>query len=156
MSTHQLYFHLVWTTRDRLPMIDEATRRFLDEFFKKTAARHESQIIALAILQTHIHMLVRTPARIDLPRLVQFFKGGSSFAASRQPGNVLGLRWAKEYSATTVSPRQLKQAMLYLEKQDQPSPRFSVGTHGASSTTTLPSCSPFASRSNACRASTSG
>lgn len=100
MSTHQLYFHIVWTTRDRLPMIDEPTQRFLDEFFKKTAARHESQIIGLAILKTDVHMLVRTSARIDLPRLVQFFKGGSSYAASRQPGNILGLRWAKEYSAT--------------------------------------------------------
>ena len=122
MSTHQLYFHLVWTTRDRLPMIDEATRRFLDEFFKKTAARHESQIIGLAILKTHVHMLVPTPARIDLPRLVQLFQGGSSFAASRQPGNVLGLRWAKEYSATTVSPRQVKEAMRYLETQDRRHP----------------------------------
>ncbi len=117
MSTHQLYFHLVWTTLDRRPMIDDATREFLDEFFKKTAARQESQIIGLSILQTHVHMVVRTPARIDLPRLVQFFKGGSSYAASRLPGNVLGLRWAKEYSATSVSPRQLKQAMLYLENQ---------------------------------------
>jgi putative transposase len=122
MSTHQLYFHIVWTTRDRLPMIDEATQQFLDEFFKKTAARHESQIIGLAILRTHVHMLVRTPARIDLPRLVQFFKGGSSYAASRQPGNVLGLRWAKEYSATTVSPRQLKEAIRYLELQGQHHP----------------------------------
>ena len=119
MSTHQLYFHIVWTTRDRLPMIDGATRQFLDEFFRKTAARHESEIVGLAILKTHVHMVVRTPARIDLPRLVQFFKGGSSYAASRQPGNVLGLRWAREYSATTVSPRQLREAMLYLEKQDQ-------------------------------------
>jgi putative transposase len=90
MSTHQLYFHLVWTTRDRLPMVDAATRQFLDEFFRKTAARHESQIIGLAILKTHVHMLVRTPARIDLPRLVQFFKGGSSFAASRQPETCWG------------------------------------------------------------------
>ena len=126
MSTHQLYFHLVWTTLDRRPMIDEATRRFLDEFFKKTAARHESQIIGLSILQTHVHMLVRTPARIDLPRLVQFFKGGSSYAASRQPGNVLGLRWAKEYSATSVSPRQLKDAMRYLENQARHHPGEAV------------------------------
>ena len=122
MSTHQLYFHLVWSTLDRRPMIDETTRQFLDEFFRKTAARHESEIVGLAILKTHVHMVVRTPARIDLPRLVQFFKGGSSYAASRQPGNVLGLRWAKEYSATTVSPRQLKEAMRYLEKQEQHHP----------------------------------
>lgn len=87
-------------------MIDAATRSFLDEFFKKTAARQETEVVGLSILRTHVHMIVRTPPRIDLPRLVQLFKGGSSYAASRQPGNLLGLRWAKEYSATTVSPRR--------------------------------------------------
>jgi len=129
MSTHQIYFHLAWTTRDRLPMIDAATRAFLDEFFRKTAIRQETEVIGLAMLQTHVHLLVRTPARIDLPRLVQFLKGGSSYAASRLPGNVVGLRWAPEYSATSVSPRQLAAAIRYLENQEghHPGERIDAG-----------------------------
>jgi len=122
MSTYQIYVHLAWTTRDRLPMINVATRAFLDEFFRKTAIRQESEVVGLAILQTHVHPLVRTPARIDLPRLVQFFKGGSSYAASRLPGNVAGLRWAAEYSATSVSPRQLAAVIRYLENQEKHHP----------------------------------
>ncbi len=108
MSTHQLYIHLVWTTRDRRPMIDPPTRDFLDEYFRRMAAREHADLVALAILRTHVHMLIRVVPRIDLPRLVQFFKGGSSYAGSRLPGNVLGLRWAPEYSATTVGPKQLR------------------------------------------------
>jgi len=38
MSAHQLFIHLAWTTLDRRPMIDAATRSFLEEFFKKTAS----------------------------------------------------------------------------------------------------------------------
>jgi REP element-mobilizing transposase RayT len=98
-------------------MINQATSAFLEEFFKKTASRQDVQIVDLAILKTHVHMVVRTPPRIDLPRLVQFFKGGSSYAASRHPGNVLGLRWAPEYSATTVGPHQLQTVRQYLAKQ---------------------------------------
>jgi len=98
-------------------MIDAATRSFLEEFFKKTASRQDVEIVELAMLKTHVHMVVRTPPRIDLPRLVQFFKGGSSYAASRQPDNVLGLRWAPEYSATTVGPRQLETVRQYLRNQ---------------------------------------
>src|SRR2546427_3699734 len=57
--------------------------------------------------------MIRRPPRSTLfpyttlfrsPRLVQLFKGGSSYAASRLPGNELGLRWAPEYSATSVGP----------------------------------------------------
>ena len=87
-------------------MIDPPTRDFLDAYFRRTAAREHADVVALAILRTHVHMLLRTVPRIDLPRLVQFLKGGSSYAASRLPGNVLGLRWAPEYSATSVGPRR--------------------------------------------------
>src|SRR2546426_10254961 len=99
-------------------MINVATRAFLDEFFRKTAIRQESEVVGLAILQTHVHPLVRTPARIDLPRLVQLFKGGSSYAESRLPGSVAGLRWSADYSATRESPRQLQAGIRYLEHQE--------------------------------------
>src|SRR5690349_22221781 len=77
---------------------------------------------ALGFLQTHVHLLVRTEPRYDLPRLVQLMKGGSSYAASRQPGNVLGLRWNRKYSATSVSPMLLPQAIAYVEGQDSRHP----------------------------------
>jgi len=126
MAAHQLYIHLAWTTRERRPMIDSATRDFLDQYLRRTAAREHANVVALAILQTHVHMLVRTTPRIDLPRLVQFFKGGSNYAASRLPGNVLGLRWAPDYSATTVGPRQLAEVIRYVERQNEHHPAEAV------------------------------
>jgi len=68
MSAHQIFIHLVWTTLDRRRMINEPTRSFLDDYFKKTAARQDVQIVDVEILRTHVHMVVRTPPRIDLPR----------------------------------------------------------------------------------------
>ena len=117
MSAHKILIHIAWTTHDRLPMINAPTKSFLGEFFKKTAARQDVQIVEVAILKTHVHMIIRTPPRIDLPRLVQFFKGGSSHAASRLPGKLLGLRWAPEYSATSVGPRQLAVVREYVRNQ---------------------------------------
>src|SRR2546425_11833275 len=95
-SPHQPSIHRPWTTRDRRPMIDPPTRDFLDDYFRRTAAREHADVVALAILRTHVHILIRTAPRMDLPRLVQFFKGGSSYAASRLPGNILGLRLEPE------------------------------------------------------------
>src|SRR5438067_3483355 len=117
LAAHQIYIHLAWTTRDRQPMIDRATRDFLGDYFRRTAIRERAEVVVLAILRTHVHLLVRTTPRIDLPRLVQFLKGGSSYAASRLPGNIMGLRWSREYSATTVSPEQLAAAIRYIEEQ---------------------------------------
>jgi REP element-mobilizing transposase RayT len=117
MAAHQLYFHLAWTTLERRPMIDAGTRDFLNDFLRRTAIRERA--VAIAILQTHVHVLVRSGPRVDLSRLVQLMKGGSSYAAGRLPGNRLGLRWAKEYSATTVSPKSLARALEYFAVQEE-------------------------------------
>src|SRR5881409_872253 len=111
MPAHRIYFHLTWSTQARRPMIDAPTRAFLHEYFRKIALQERATIVSLGFLQTHAHLLVRTGPRYDLPRLVQLLKGGSSYAASRQPGNLLGLRWNREYSVTSVSPKFVPQAM---------------------------------------------
>ena len=99
-------------------MIDPPTRAFLDEFLRRSAIKERVEVIELAILATHVHIVIRTTPRIDLSRLVQMMKGGSSYAGSRVPGSKLGLRWTREYSATTVSPRLLPEAVRYLQKQN--------------------------------------
>lgn len=103
-------------------MIDASTRDFLMEFFRKTANRERVTIICLALLRSHVHLLLRTGPRVDVSRLVQLLKGGSSYAASRQPENVLGLRWNPKYSVTSVSPRLVRAAMQYIQAQHQRHP----------------------------------
>jgi REP element-mobilizing transposase RayT len=122
MAAHQLYFHIAWMTLERRPMIDGATRDFLSDFLRRTAIRERTEVVAIAILQTHVHVLVRSGPRVDLSRLVRLMKGGSSHAANRLAENKLGLRWAREYSATTVSPKSLPKAVHYLETQEQHHP----------------------------------
>jgi REP element-mobilizing transposase RayT len=123
VAAHQIYFHLTWSTRGRQPMIDGHTCQFLSEYFRRIAAQERVQIVAVAFLRTHVHLLVRTGPSVALSRFVQLLKGGSSYAASRQPGNVLGLRWNREYSVTSVSPRALQQAIDYVENQARRHPR---------------------------------
>jgi len=103
-------------------MIDAPTRAFLDEFIRRTAVKERVEVMELAILATHVHVVIRTAPRIDLSRLVQLMKGGSSYAASRVLGNRLGLRWTRDYFVTTVSPRILPEAVQYLRKQNDRHP----------------------------------
>ena len=110
----------LWAVQCRAHALAWETPQRLDnpgDYFRRTAIREHADVVVLAILRTHVHLLVRTAPGIDLPRLVQFLKGGSSYAASRLPGNILGLRWSREYSATTVSPKQLAGAIRYIAEQ---------------------------------------
>ena len=73
-------------------MIDRTTQQFLSDFLRRTAVREHTEVVAIAILQTHVHVLVRSGPQLDLSRLAQMMKGGSSHAANRLPDNKLGLR----------------------------------------------------------------
>jgi putative transposase len=126
MAAHQIYLHLTWATFDRRPMIDRQTRTFLDEYVRRVAIQERVEILAATFLQTHVHLLIRVGPRYDVSHLVQLLKGGSSYAATRQPGNVLGLRWNREYSVTSVSPGLLRKAVLYLQGQDRRHPAEAI------------------------------
>lgn len=58
-----------------------AHQLFLNDFLRRTAVREHAEIVAIAILQTHVHVLVRSGPQIDLSRLMQLMKGGSSHGA---------------------------------------------------------------------------
>lgn len=118
MAAHRIFFHITWSTYRRMPMIDQATRDFLEGFLRRTAIAERATVVALGFLRSHVHLLISTGPRFDVSRLVQLMKGGSSYAASRQPGNKLGLRWNREYSVTTVSPRSLDAAINYIQSQN--------------------------------------
>jgi REP element-mobilizing transposase RayT len=107
-------------------MIDHPTRNFLDGFFRTTAIQERITIVAMAFLRTHVHILVQSGPRVDISRLVQLLKGGSSYAASRHPDNKLGLRWNREYSVTSVSPRLVQTAIAYVERQNRKHPEDKV------------------------------
>src|SRR5881628_3809590 len=126
MPAHRIYFHLTWSTFRRQPMIDAPTRAFLDQYFRKIVIQERVTLVAAAFLRTHVHLLLHAGPRYDLSRLVQLLKGGSSYAASRQPGNLLGLRWNREYSVTSVSPGLLPQAVAYVEGQNERHPEEAI------------------------------
>lgn len=126
MAAHKIYFHLTWSTHRRQPMIDAGTRDYLEPYFRRVAKQERVTIIAMAFLKAHVHLLVRSGPKVDLSRLVQLVKGGSSYAASRQRDNKLGLRWNPEYSVTSVSPRLLPVAERYIALQNEHHPAEAI------------------------------
>ena len=49
-------------------------------------------------------------------------EGGSSYVVNRSAGTKVGLRWAAEYSATSVSPKALGRVRRYIDTQAEHHP----------------------------------
>jgi len=115
----RLYFHLVWTTRERRPLLDAAGARFLERYLPAVARQERARILALGAVQTHVHVLFEARTTTALSRLVQRFKGGSSALINRE-GHTQGthaVRWARGYAIHTVGTRGLRAARAYVESQ---------------------------------------
>ncbi len=118
-----LYAHLTWTTFRRKPLIDGGVAIFLRKFLPATARRCGADLLAVGIVNDHVHALLLLPSQIDVPKLVQALKGASARVANRD-GIVTGekLRWANGYDLRSVSPQALDRARAYVESQEAKHP----------------------------------
>ena len=116
---HRIYVHIVWTTRDRAPLIDAALARFLCRILRVLARKEHSIVLEVGIVSTHLHVLVRIHPTTSLTSLVKRMKGASSVLAAREGYAVQGARlyWAKGYSVHSVGVRNLERVRTYLRAQ---------------------------------------
>lgn len=82
---HRLYCHIVWTTREREPLIDSGLARFLTRYLRTIARQERAHILEIGMVATHVHLLMRIDQGTSLPRLLQRLKGGSSYLLRSQP-----------------------------------------------------------------------
>jgi len=120
----RLYAHVVWTTRDRKPLIDARVARFLMGFLRGVARQEGAQVLEVGLVADHVHLLVRLDVTTRLPRLVQRWKGGSAAVARQEKHGSTDapLRWSKGYAIQSVSPRALQAVRAYLRAQSRHHP----------------------------------
>jgi REP element-mobilizing transposase RayT len=116
---HRLYYHIVWTTRDRAQLVDDGLATFLCRFLRSVARQERAHILEIGMVSTHLHILIRTHPTTDIPRLLQRMKGGSSAVAGKEHHSNTNrvLKWSKGYSITTIGPRSLEGLREYLRSQ---------------------------------------
>ncbi len=128
---HQLYVHIVWTTRDRAPLIDAALARFLCRILRALARKERCYILEIGMVQTHVHLLVRVHPTTSIAQLLKRLKGASSALATQEGYGAAGrLYWAKGYSVHSVSTRILERVRHYLRGQPQHHPAEAIAGWG--------------------------
>jgi putative transposase len=115
---HNLHLHVVWTTRGRVPDINLARAAYLAEHLPIIVRQERGRVIELGIVSTHLHMLLRFHPTTVLPRLMQRMKGSTAHGINRgSAARAVDLRWAKGYSASTISPRDIDRVADYVRSQ---------------------------------------
>jgi REP-associated tyrosine transposase len=124
---HRLYVHLVWTTRERKPLIDSELAPFLCRFLRAMARKERAYILEIGMVQTHLHLLACVHPTVAISRLVKRLKGASSAVAAKEGLGKHGrLCWGKGYSVDSVSGRALASVRAYLRDQQTHHPHEAI------------------------------
>jgi len=114
------YYHIVWATKDRLPLLTENIEVELYSYIKNKCHALDCPLHAIGGISDHIHIVVSIPPSLAISELVRQVKGSSShFINQTQPNQNSKFAWQREYGVFSLGGQQLDRAIGYVNNQKQ-------------------------------------
>lgn len=119
MSFWRLYYHLVWATKNREPIITAAIEAELFPYLRRKAAELDVRVYAVNGWTDHTHIVAAIPPKIAVAEAVKTLKGGSSHYLNQIVRLDFHFAWQRGYGALSVGERQLDIAIAYVAQQKE-------------------------------------
>jgi len=117
MSYVSAYFHCVFSTKDRRPLITSQLRERLWPFMGGIARQNDFKALEIGGVEDHVHILLSLPASMSVSKALQLIKGGpSKWVHETFPEQRL-FGWQEKYGAFSVSVSQLDTVTKYIQAQ---------------------------------------
>ena len=117
MSYVSAYFHCVFSTKDRRPLITPELRDRLWPFLGGIACQNKMKAIEVGGVEDHVHILLSLPSTMAVAKALQLVKGGSSKWIHETFPTQRLFAWQEEYGAFSVSVSQPDKAIEYSKGQ---------------------------------------
>lgn len=114
----QLYYHLVWATKKREPLLTADREAVIFDFLRSKAIGLGGVIYALNGTENHVHMVASIPPRIAVATFVGQLKGVAAARFNKQSPQP-PLYWQEEYGAFTIDGKRLAHVVAYVERQKE-------------------------------------
>ncbi|MBK9730375.1 MAG: IS200/IS605 family transposase [Chitinophagaceae bacterium] len=113
----RVWIHLVWSTKNRTPLLTSRLRFKVGRFLKKDSVDHDIYLDMVNGYDDHLHCLVLLKATQTIADVVKQLKGGSSKWIN--DGNFAKecFEWQDDYYAISVSESNLKRVRNYIKNQ---------------------------------------
>ena len=118
MSFVKIWVHLVFSTKDREPLLSKDIRN--DVYAHIISNCHEKEIFLEAMNghSDHIHCLISLGREQTISKVAQLIKGESSFWINRNNLTAKKFMWQDDYFAVSVGQSQVKQVIEYIQNQE--------------------------------------
>jgi putative transposase len=121
----QLLTHVIFSTRNRIPQIDQEVRQRLFSYMCGIVSEVKGETMIVGGTADHVHLLVRMPPAVSVAEVLRLVKTNSSrwvhetWTARRNFG------WQAGYGAFSVSQSNITTVMEYIANQEEHHRRMS-------------------------------
>ena len=119
MTFWRLYYHLVWATHKREPIIKPEMKQRLFAHMVFKAAELNAYTYAIDGWFDHIHLVVAVPPKLAIAEVVKHLKGASAYDVNHTYGLDHEFSWQRGYGALSLGERQRASAEIYVRNQKQ-------------------------------------
>ena len=120
MAFWRTYYHLVWATKERQPLITFEKEKKLYNYIIHKADSLNCIIHAVGGIEDHIHLVASIPPSLSIADFVKNIKGSSAHLLnknSRLSTNSTSFSWQRGYGVLSLGGKQLEQAVSYVTNQ---------------------------------------
>ena len=117
MAFWRLYYHLVWATKNREPLIRTEIETRLYAYIVAKASELGVYVYAIDGWYDHVHLVVSIPPKHAVAYIVKRLKGASSHDINQEGALDQHFAWQRGYGALSLGGRQRAEAEAYVADQ---------------------------------------
>lgn len=118
MALWRLYYHLVWSTKERHPLITPDIEPVLYGYIIGKAHALGCITHATGGIENHIHLIASIPPKLPIADFVKNVKGSSAHHLNHNPAHAHPqFGWQRGYGVFSLGHKQLDDAVDYVRNQ---------------------------------------
>jgi putative transposase len=111
--------HLVFSTKDRKPLLGASVRPALHAYLATVARNAGCECFRVGGVADHVHLAIRFSRTLTIANLVEELKTSSSKWLKTQSSDLAGFSWQRGYGAFSVGPSDLDALRAYIDGQEE-------------------------------------
>jgi len=113
----QLFYHAIWSTRYREPMISLDVEPVLHGLLRGKAVGLGAEVFALNGMEDHVHLVVSIPPKLAVADFIGKVKGSASARINKTGLLNRPFFWQEEYAVLSFDRKRLPRYVTYVQNQ---------------------------------------
>jgi putative transposase len=119
MPYWQLFYHIVWATKNREPLLTAESESTVYGFLRTKAIGLGATVFALNGLPDHVHLVAAIPPKIAVAKFIGQIKAVAATKFNKLSVSQTPLFWQDEYGVFSFDRKRLPNYVNYVERQKE-------------------------------------